>query len=133
MEKPTHPLIGKALASTPIADLIGFTIGEVGDGRATASLQPGPQHANPMGTLHGRVLCDLSDAAMGMAFVSTLAPEESFTTPAMAPTVATSGASSLTSTAGVLNGYANPGGDNTTAWFRYGTSSPGKREPSPPK
>jgi uncharacterized protein (TIGR00369 family) len=33
-----------------------------------------------MGTLHGGVLCDLADAAMGMAFASTLAPEESFTT-----------------------------------------------------
>jgi len=26
------------------------------------------------------VLCDLADAAMGMAFVTTLAPDESFTT-----------------------------------------------------
>jgi uncharacterized protein (TIGR00369 family) len=33
-----------------------------------------------MGTLHGGVLCDLADAAMGMAFVSTLASDESFTT-----------------------------------------------------
>ena len=40
----------------------------------------GPQHANPMGTLHGGILCDIADAAMGMAFASTLAPEESFTT-----------------------------------------------------
>ena len=75
-----HPIIGKALASTPIAELIGFTIGEVGEGRAVGSLQPGPQHANPMGTLHGGVLCDLADAAMGMAFVSTLEADESFTT-----------------------------------------------------
>jgi uncharacterized protein (TIGR00369 family) len=80
MEGQTHPLIEKAMASTPIAELIGFTIGEVGGGRATASFQPGPQHANPMGTLHGGVLCDLADAAMGMAFVSTLEPDESFTT-----------------------------------------------------
>jgi hypothetical protein len=47
--------------------------------RAVGSLRSGPQHANPMGTLHG-VLCDLSDAAMGMAFATTLAPDESFTT-----------------------------------------------------
>ena len=46
-------------------------------------MQAGPQHANPMGTLHGGVLCDLADAAMGMAFVSTLAPDESFTTMAL--------------------------------------------------
>ena len=39
-----------------------------------------PRHANPMGTLHGGILCDIADAAMGMAFASTLEPEESFTT-----------------------------------------------------
>ena len=33
-----------------------------------------------MGPLHGGILCDISDAAMGMAFASTLAPDESFTT-----------------------------------------------------
>src|SRR5258705_12816870 len=32
-----------------------------------------------MGTLHGGILCDLTDAAMGMAFVSTLEPDQSFT------------------------------------------------------
>jgi uncharacterized protein (TIGR00369 family) len=75
-----HPIIRKAMTSTPIAELIGFTIGEIGDGRAVGSFQPGPQHANPMGTLHGGVLCDVADAAMGMAFVTTLQPDESFTT-----------------------------------------------------
>ncbi len=33
-----------------------------------------------MGTVHGGVLCDIADAAMGIAFASTLAAEESFTT-----------------------------------------------------
>ena len=80
MERRTHPLIAKALTSTPIAELIGFTIGEIGEGRAIVSFQPGPQHANPMGTLHGGVLCDVADAAMGMAFASTLEADESFTT-----------------------------------------------------
>src|SRR2546425_2276803 len=64
----------------PVARLIGFEAKEIADGRATVMLAAGPQHANPMGTLHGGVLCDLADAAMGMAFASTLAPEESFTT-----------------------------------------------------
>jgi len=75
-----HPLIRKALETTPIAELIGFTIDEVDKGRAVGSLRPGPQHANPMGTLHGGVLCDLADAAMGIAFASTLEADESFTT-----------------------------------------------------
>lgn len=82
--QPLHPLLAKALASdVPIAQLIGFRIEEVGRGRAVASLAAGAQHANPMGTLHGGVLCDVADAAMGMAFATTLAPEESFTTTAL--------------------------------------------------
>ncbi len=81
---PVHPLIAKALASkVPIAELIGFRVEEIGSGRAVCSMRSGPQHANPMGTLHGGVLCDLADAAMGMAFATTLAPEESFTTMAL--------------------------------------------------
>ena len=64
----------------PIARLIGFEANEIADGRAVVALAAGPQHANPMGTLHGGVLCDIADAAMGMAFASTLAPGESFTT-----------------------------------------------------
>jgi uncharacterized protein (TIGR00369 family) len=77
----THPLIRKALEKTvPIADLIGFSLKEIGQGRAVGAFQAGPQHANPMGTLHGGVLCDISDAAMGLAFASTLTEDESFTT-----------------------------------------------------
>lgn len=64
----------------PVARLIGFETKEIANGRATVTLAAGPQHANPMGTLHGGILCDIADAAMGMAFASTLAPEESFTT-----------------------------------------------------
>src|ERR1700723_4464285 len=64
----------------PIARLIGFEAKNIADGRATVILAAGSQHANPMGTLHGGILCDIADAAMGLAFASTLAPEESFTT-----------------------------------------------------
>ena len=79
-----HPLIERAQTSTvPIAALIGFRVEEIRGGGAVASLETGPQHANPMGTLHGGVLCDLADAAMGMAFVSTLSPDDSFTTMAL--------------------------------------------------
>lgn len=82
--EPVHPLIEKALsAKVPVAELVGFRLDEIGGGRAVGSLPSGPQHANPMGTLHGGVLCDLADAAMGMAFVSTLAADESFTTVAL--------------------------------------------------
>jgi uncharacterized protein (TIGR00369 family) len=63
-----------------VARLIGFEARDVADGHATVTLSAGPQHANPMGTLHGGILCDIADAAMGLAFASTLAPEETLTT-----------------------------------------------------
>ena len=63
-----------------VSRLIGFEAKDVADGHATVTLSAGPQHANPMGTLHGGILCDIADAAMGLAFASTLAPEESLTT-----------------------------------------------------
>jgi uncharacterized protein (TIGR00369 family) len=64
----------------PVARLIGFEVKEIGDGRASVVLAAGPQHANPMGTLHGGILCDIADAAMGIAFATTVAPDETFTT-----------------------------------------------------
>ena len=33
-----------------------------------------------MGTVHGGILCDLADAAMGFAYASTLQQDETFTT-----------------------------------------------------
>ena len=63
----------------PVADLIGFKIEEFAVGRAITTLQTGPQHSNPMGTLHGGTLCDIADAAMGITVGSTLEPGQSFT------------------------------------------------------
>ena len=64
----------------PVAKLIGFRLTAVEDGSAVFELEAGQQHRNPMGTLHGGVLCDVADAAMGVAYASTLADGESFTT-----------------------------------------------------
>lgn len=64
----------------PVAELIGFELVEVGEGRSVVTLETGPQHTNPMGTTHGGILCDIADSAMGIAFHSTLSPTESFTT-----------------------------------------------------
>jgi uncharacterized protein (TIGR00369 family) len=68
------------IPSPPIARLIGFELVAVDVGRAEFVLEAGPRHANPMGTLHGGVLCDIADAAMGIAYASTLDEGESFTT-----------------------------------------------------
>ena len=64
----------------PAAQLIGFRLLSIEPGKAVFEMEAGPQHANPMGTLHGGILCDIADAAMGMAFASTLDEGETFTT-----------------------------------------------------
>jgi uncharacterized protein (TIGR00369 family) len=65
----------------PIARLIGFRPLSVDPGRAVFELDTDLQHhANPMGTVHGGILCDLADAAMGFAYASTLKEDETFTT-----------------------------------------------------
>jgi len=73
-------IVSGDLASPPIAQLLGFRLTQVGADQATIEMDAGPQHANPMGTLHGGVLCDLADAAMGMAYASGLEAGETFTT-----------------------------------------------------
>ena len=64
----------------PVAKLIGMQLESAGDGECVMSLEAEERHENPMGTLHGGILCDLADGAMGMAFFSTLEEGESFTT-----------------------------------------------------
>jgi uncharacterized protein (TIGR00369 family) len=67
------------VAPPGIATLVGLEFASIDLGRAIFELSAGPQHANPMGTPHGGVLCDLADAAMGMAMASSLEDDESFT------------------------------------------------------
>jgi uncharacterized protein (TIGR00369 family) len=64
----------------PIAQLIGFDLTSVKPGEAVIEFQATEAHANPMGTLHGGVLCDIADAAMGLAYAANLGEGESFTT-----------------------------------------------------
>jgi len=68
------------LSGPPIAKLIGFVPTHFEPGVSVMEMDADTRHANPMGTLHGGVLCDLSDAAMGTAMASTLEPDEAFTT-----------------------------------------------------
>jgi len=64
----------------PVAALIGLEEPRIENGEVIIELEAGEQHANPMGTIHGGILCDLADAAMGVAYFSQLEQGESFTT-----------------------------------------------------
>ena len=59
---------------------LGFRLVEVSEGSASVEMEAKTElHANPMGTLHGGVLCDIADAAIGTAHFTTLTEGESFT------------------------------------------------------
>ena len=72
-------LVRGEVEAPPVAKLVGFDFVSIDLGRSVFELQAGRQHANPMGTLHGGILCDLADAAMGTAMASSLEDDESFT------------------------------------------------------
>ena len=63
-----------------IAKTLGFRLIDVGPRTATMELMASTEvHANPMGTIHGGVLCDIADAAIGTAHATSLKEDESFT------------------------------------------------------
>jgi uncharacterized protein (TIGR00369 family) len=64
----------------PVAKLIGMRMTSVEAGAVTFELDVGEQHTSPLGTVHGGILCDLADAAMGCAHASQLDDGETFTT-----------------------------------------------------
>jgi uncharacterized protein (TIGR00369 family) len=64
----------------PVAKLVGFAMTEVEPGRAVFEMDAGPQHASPLGSVHGGIICDLVDGAMGVSHASLLEEGETFTT-----------------------------------------------------
>jgi uncharacterized protein (TIGR00369 family) len=80
MEKAFSDRLKEGAWTAPAARLVGFREVSFGDGRAVFEMEAGMQHHNPMGTVHGGILCTLADSAMGFAFASTLGAGESFTT-----------------------------------------------------
>lgn len=68
------------LQPAPVAELVGFRLVSFENGVARMEMQAGARHHNPMGIVHGGVLCDLADAAMGVAIAATLEEGESFAT-----------------------------------------------------
>ena len=73
-------MIAGDIPPATVATLIGFNVVSADPGVAVVELETTEVHRNPMGTLHGGILCDIADAAMGIAYASTLDEGESFTT-----------------------------------------------------
>ncbi len=51
----------------PIASHVAMELVEVGDGTVTFSCQPNESHYNPIGMVHGGLVCTLLDSALGCA------------------------------------------------------------------
>jgi uncharacterized protein (TIGR00369 family) len=63
-----------------IAELMGFEPVEAEEGRVVFVATPGPQHYNPIGTVHGGLAATLLDSAMGCAVHTTLPEGVGYTT-----------------------------------------------------
>ncbi len=68
------------LSFAPVEHVVGFHLIARDNGRAVVLFTPTARHFNPMGTLHGGILCDIAEAAMNAAYLTTLQDGESFTT-----------------------------------------------------
>lgn len=65
---------------SPVAKLLGFQLTGFENGVARIEMDADNRHHNPMGIVHGGVLCDLAEAAMGVAFAGSLEEGECFVT-----------------------------------------------------
>jgi uncharacterized protein (TIGR00369 family) len=68
------------LPSPPIARLLGFSLVEVARGMAVFECTPDESLYNPIGMIHGGLVCALSDSAAGCAVQSTLDAGVAYTT-----------------------------------------------------
>ena len=93
MQLTTLEYLQKYLAKTLTADdhsrlhfpstaakTLGFDLVAIELGKSTFEMTTDTtKHANPMGTIHGGILADIADAAIGTAHATTLEEGESFT------------------------------------------------------
>ncbi|MDQ3935260.1 MAG: PaaI family thioesterase [Actinomycetota bacterium] len=68
------------LPSGPIQNLLSFRLAEVDPGRVVFVAEPGEQHFNVIGVVHGGLAATLLDSAMGACVHSTLEQGKGYTT-----------------------------------------------------
>ncbi|MER5508728.1 PaaI family thioesterase [Streptomyces sp. NPDC059690] len=65
-------ILAGRLPAPPIAATLGMDLEEVDHGHAVFSLEPGEEHYNPIGSVHGGIYATMLDSAAGCAVQSTL-------------------------------------------------------------
>jgi uncharacterized protein (TIGR00369 family) len=73
-------MIAGELPPPPIATLLGFELVEAQEGRVVFAAEPGDQHYNPIGSVHGGLAATLIDSATGCAVHTTLPAGTGYTT-----------------------------------------------------
>jgi uncharacterized protein (TIGR00369 family) len=67
------------LPPPPIAVVMNFSIAELEEGRAVFIGEPGEEHYNPIGVIHGGYAATILDSALGCAVHTTCAEGEGYT------------------------------------------------------
>lgn len=73
-------IVDGRLPRPPISQTLDFTLVAVAKGSATFEGRPGPQHYNPIGSVHGGYAATLLDSCMACAVQSMLAQGVGYTT-----------------------------------------------------
>jgi uncharacterized protein (TIGR00369 family) len=64
----------------PITEFLGVRPVDLQPGNVTVEMDVGPRFHSPLGLVHGGILVDLADVAMGCAVATLLSPDDSFVT-----------------------------------------------------
>jgi uncharacterized protein (TIGR00369 family) len=64
----------------PVVRFLGIKLLAWAEGTARVEMETSMQHHNPMGIVHGGILCDLADVAMGVAAATKLETGQTFST-----------------------------------------------------
>jgi uncharacterized protein (TIGR00369 family) len=72
-------MVAGELPPPPIANLLGMSLVSVSPGQAVFTLVPDESMYNPIGAVHGGVVCTLLDSALGCALHTTLPAGKGYT------------------------------------------------------
>ena len=75
-----HAMLRGDLPYAAIAKTLDFLVIDIGDGSAIFQGTPGPQHLNPMGTVHGGWFATLLDSALGCSVHTRMPAGRGYTT-----------------------------------------------------
>ena len=72
-------MIDGEVPGPPIAQLLGMALASVAQGRAVFTLTPDESMFNPIGVVHGGIVCTLLDSALGCALHTALPAGKGYT------------------------------------------------------